>query len=35
MPVFWHSEGYIEPLMDLAIEAGIKGLHAIEPLAGK
>jgi len=34
MPVFWHSEGYIEPLMDLAIEAGIKGLHAIEPLAG-
>lgn len=34
IPVFWHSDGFIEPLIDLAIEAGIKGLHAIEPLAG-
>jgi uroporphyrinogen decarboxylase len=34
IPVFWHSEGYIEPLIGLAIEAGIKGLHAIGPLAG-
>jgi len=34
IPVFWHSDGYIEPLLDLAISAGIKGLHAIEPPAG-
>jgi uroporphyrinogen decarboxylase len=32
--VIWHSDGYIEPLLNLAIEAGIKGVHAIEPLAG-
>ncbi len=34
IPVFWHSDGFIEPLIDLAIEAGIKGLHAMEPVAG-
>lgn len=34
IPVLWHSDGYIEPLLDLAVEAGIKGIHAIEPLAG-
>lgn len=34
IPVFWHSDGYIEPLIDLALEAGIKGLHALEPPAG-
>jgi uroporphyrinogen decarboxylase len=34
IPVFWHSDGFIEPLIDLAIEAGIKGLQAIEPPAG-
>jgi uroporphyrinogen decarboxylase len=34
IPVFWHSDGFIEPLIDLAIEAEIKGLHAIEPVAG-
>lgn len=34
IPVFWHSDGFIEPLIDMAIEVGIKGLHAIEPLAG-
>jgi uroporphyrinogen decarboxylase len=33
-PVFWHSDGFIEPLIELAIGAGIKGLHAIEPTAG-
>jgi uroporphyrinogen decarboxylase len=34
IPIFWHSDGFIEPLIPLAIEAGIKGLHAIEPQAG-
>jgi uroporphyrinogen decarboxylase len=34
IPVFWHSDGYIEPLIDMAIEAGIQGLHAMEPPAG-
>lgn len=34
IPVFWHSDGYVEPLIELAIEAGIKGLHAMEPPAG-
>lgn len=34
IPVFWHSDGFIEPLIELAIEAGIKGLHAMEPPAG-
>lgn len=34
VPVLWHSDGFVEPLIDLAIEAGVKGLHAIEPVAG-
>ena len=34
IPVFWHSDGFIEPLIEMAIEVGIKGLYAIEPLAG-
>jgi uroporphyrinogen decarboxylase len=34
IPVIWHSDGYIESLLNLAIEADIKGIHAIEPLAG-
>jgi uroporphyrinogen decarboxylase len=34
VPVFWHSEGYIRDYIPLAVEAGIKGLHGIEPGAG-
>lgn len=34
VPVFWHSEGYIRDYIPMAIEAGIKGLHGIEPAAG-
>jgi uroporphyrinogen decarboxylase len=34
VPVFWHSEGYIRDYLPMAIEAGIKGIHAIEPEAG-
>jgi uroporphyrinogen decarboxylase len=32
--VIWHSDGYVEPLIDLAVQAGIQGLHALEPVAG-
>jgi uroporphyrinogen decarboxylase len=34
VPLFWHSDGFIEPLIELAIEAGIKGLQCMEPVAG-
>jgi uroporphyrinogen decarboxylase len=34
IPVFWHSDGFIEPLIPLALQVGIKGLHALEPPAG-
>ena len=34
VPVFWHSEGYIRDYIPVAVEAGIKGLHGIEPGAG-
>jgi len=33
-PVFWHSDGYINPLLDGAIKAGIRGVQALEPTAG-
>jgi len=34
VPLIWHSDGFIEPLLDLAVEAGIHGIHAMEPTAG-
>jgi uroporphyrinogen decarboxylase len=34
VPVFWHSEGYILDYIPMAIEAGMKGLHGVEPEAG-
>ena len=34
VPVFWHSEGYVRDYISLAVEAGIKGLHGMEPGAG-
>jgi uroporphyrinogen decarboxylase len=34
IPVFWHSDGFVEPLLEMAIEAGIKGIQAMEPPAG-
>ncbi|MEW6266525.1 MAG: uroporphyrinogen decarboxylase family protein [Thermodesulfobacteriota bacterium] len=34
VPLFWHSDGFIEPLIEMAVEAGIRGLHAVEPTAG-
>ena len=34
VPVIWHSDGFVEPLIEMALEAGIVGMHALEPLAG-
>jgi len=34
VPVIWHSEGYIRDYIPMAVEAGIKGLHGMEPAAG-
>jgi len=34
IPVFWHSDGYVRPLIGLALDAGIRGFHALEPVAG-
>jgi uroporphyrinogen decarboxylase len=34
IPVIWHSDGAIEPLLPMAIEAGFKGVHGLEPAAG-
>ncbi|MBU1742701.1 MAG: hypothetical protein KKC37_14250, partial [Proteobacteria bacterium] len=34
IPVIWHSDGFVEPLIDMALEAGLAGMHALEPPAG-
>lgn len=34
VPVIWHSDGDIEPLLPMAIEAGFVGAHGLEPAAG-
>ena len=34
IPVIWHSDGAIESLLPMAIEAGFKGVHGLEPVAG-
>ncbi len=34
IPLIWHSDGYITPLLDVAIKAGIAGVHSLEPTAG-
>jgi uroporphyrinogen decarboxylase len=33
-PVIWHSDGNIEALLPMAIEAGFVGVHGLEPAAG-
>jgi uroporphyrinogen decarboxylase len=33
-PVIWHSDGNIEQLLPMAIEAGFAGVHGLEPSAG-
>jgi uroporphyrinogen decarboxylase len=34
VPVIWHSDGDIRPLLPMAIEAGFVGVHGLEPTAG-
>jgi len=34
VPVIWHSDGDIEALLPMAIEAGFVGVHGLDPLAG-
>jgi len=34
VPVIWHSDGHIEPLLPFIIEAGFAGVHALEPDVG-
>jgi uroporphyrinogen decarboxylase len=34
VPMIWHSDGNIESLLPMAIEAGFVGVHALEPSAG-
>lgn len=30
VPVFWHSDGFMEPLLPMIIEAGFAGIHSLE-----
>lgn len=34
VPVIWHSDGDIEPLLPMAIEAGFVGIHGVDSVAG-
>jgi len=34
VPVIWHSDGNIVPLLPMAVEAGFVGIHGLEPAAG-
>ncbi|MBW2348192.1 MAG: hypothetical protein JRF59_10165 [Deltaproteobacteria bacterium] len=34
IPVIWHSDGFVEPLIQMTLETGIRGMHALEPAAG-
>ncbi len=34
VPVIWHSDGAIQSLLPMAVEAGFAGLHGMEPDAG-
>lgn len=34
IPVVWHSDGFVEPLIGMARDAGIIGMHALEEPAG-
>jgi uroporphyrinogen decarboxylase len=34
VPVIWHSDGYITPLLDMAVKSGFAGVHSLEPTAG-
>ncbi|MBI5606148.1 MAG: hypothetical protein HY879_22665 [Deltaproteobacteria bacterium] len=34
IPLLWHSDGYIVPLLETAVKSGIRGVHSLEPTAG-
>ncbi len=34
VPVIWHSDGNVQALLPMAIEAGFVGVHGLEPAAG-
>ena len=34
IPIIWHSDGYITPLLEGAIRAGLTGVQGLEPTAG-
>lgn len=34
VPVIWHSDGAVESLLPMAVEAGFAGIHGMEPDAG-
>ena len=34
VPVMWHSDGYITPLLETAVLSGLVGVHSLEPKAG-
>jgi uroporphyrinogen decarboxylase len=34
VPVIWHSDGNVESLLSMAIEAGFVGFHGLDPMAG-
>ncbi|MFW9905362.1 MAG: uroporphyrinogen decarboxylase family protein [Candidatus Thorarchaeota archaeon] len=33
VPIIWHSDGHITPLLPMIIEAGFMGVHSLEPKA--
>ncbi len=34
VPVIWHSDGNVESLLPMAVEAGFTGVHGLDPIAG-
>jgi uroporphyrinogen decarboxylase len=34
VPVIWHSDGNVDGLLPMAVEAGFTGVHGLEPAAG-
>jgi uroporphyrinogen decarboxylase len=34
VPVIWHTDGNVESLLPMAIDAGFVGLHGLDPVAG-
>ena len=34
IPILWHSDGNIAPLLPFIVEAGFSGVHSLEPKAG-